>query len=147
MKKMYLLSVFLLSVLWANAQVDVEISPLPLIFKVYTLSVEVPAAKKLGINGDVYFTPGFSIIIDKGYIANLSFKYYFNPKGKIDRFHVGSFMGTGSELNLALGALIGYKFVSRKNIIFEIGFGLGQDLIKKVEAVTVYGKFHIGYRF
>ena len=47
---------------------------------------------------------------------------------------------------VGVGFLIGYKWISRKNILFEIGAGLGRSFTED-DYLLGYGKLHMGYRF
>lgn len=82
------------------------------------------------------------------FYGNLSGKYYFNPVFNIDGFHVGGYIG-GTESNLGIGFLLGYKFVAKSNILFEVGIGIGTNstFTEFSQKSLGYGKLHVGYRF
>lgn len=126
-----------------QAQVEVKLSPIPLLFGDVALSVEGGISESFGIDGDIY-------IGSEVFLANLSGKYYFNPYRGIDRFHVGAFIGYNNGFfsedsgEPGIGFLAGTKIVSRKNILFEVGFGVGRSF---GEGAILYGKLHMGYRF
>jgi hypothetical protein len=138
MKKLLFLALFALSMTRITAQTDIKISPVALLFETVAVSVESAVSENFGLDADGVFNAdiiGF----------NLSGKYYFNPKRRIDGFHVGAFVGNfGSEESVGIGFLAGTKILSRKNILFEIGLGLGRSFD---DGVVGYGKLHLGYRF
>ena len=110
--------------------------------------------------------------------ARLIGKYYFNPSKGCDKWNIGPYVkfqqangkgtdnsnNTSSEVSrtrFAVGFYTGYKWVSRKNIIFELGFGLGRAFVNKYKSddtslnladypvlnIDATGKLAIGYRF
>lgn len=135
MKNMVLFAVFVLSTQLLSAQVDVKISPIPLLFGVGAVSVEYALAPSWGLDADILAGADF-------FGANLSGKFYFDPQKGIDRFHVGAFIGD-LQGSVGLGFLVGTKIVSKKRILFEIGVGIGRTLD---DGVIGYGKLHLGYR-
>ena len=138
MKKI-LLAFFLTSYLvHAAAQTEVKISPLPLLFGGIAASLEFGTSRDFGIDADLYF-------IDGSGGGNVSAKYYLTPNYGLDQFHIGGFVGAREEA-VGVGFLIGYKWISRKNILFEIGAGLGRSFTED-DYLLGYGKLHMGYRF
>ncbi len=118
-----------------SAQTEIKLSPVPLLFGYVAASVEQGLSESFGVEGDVYFIEDFLG-------GSLSGKYYFEPARGIDKFHVGAFIGIQEAIGV--GFLLGYKWLSRKNVIFEIGAGVGRSFD---DGVIGYGKLHLGYRF
>ncbi|MCB0522875.1 MAG: hypothetical protein R3A50_01935 [Saprospiraceae bacterium] len=138
MKKLIIFLLALLSYSQIHAQAEVKISPVALLFEVVAISVETPVADNFGLDGDI-ITSFYG-----GFYANLSGKYYFNPKTRIDGFHIGAFLGGGTDTGVGLGFLLGYKLLSRNNVVFEVGAGVGRGI---EDSILGYGKLHVGYRF
>lgn len=136
MKKLFLLTTCLVLFIRLSAQTEIKLSPIPLLFGYVAVSVEQGIGPSFGLDGSFYYIEDVNGI-------NLAAKYYFNPEKGIDKFHVGAFVGA-QESAPGLGFLLGYKWVSTKNIIFELGAGLGRSFD---DEVLGYGKFHLGYRF
>ena len=83
-----------------------------------------------------------------GAIVYGSAKYYFNPKYGADRFYVGSYLGGARLLEangFGLGFMIGQKWVSSKNIVFDLAIGGGRDFTRGIGFLP-YAKVNIGYR-
>ncbi|MBL7826770.1 MAG: hypothetical protein JNJ57_09075 [Saprospiraceae bacterium] len=121
----------------ALAQTELKLSPIPLLFGYVALSVEQQINPSFGIDGDL-------LLLDGAFGANISGKYYFDPELGIDKFHIGGFLGAYQDAGLGIGFLAGYKWVSRKNVVFELGLGVGRGFDLDVIG---YGKLHVGYRF
>ena len=136
MKKLFFCLFFGFCAFRMSAQAELKISPVPLLFGYVAASFEYGFTKDFGLEADYYYFEDFNA-------AAISAKYYFNPGSSIDRFHVGAFIGA-AESAPGLGFLLGYKLVSRKNILFELGAGIGRSLD---DSGIGYFKFHIGYRF
>ena len=135
MKKLLLVFALLAYLSPLFAQTEVKLSPIPLLFGYVAASVEQGVSKSFGIEGDF-------ILIEDFIGGNLSGKYYFDPSKGIDKFHVGAFEGVHESIGI--GFLVGYKLVSRKNVLFEVGLGVGRGFD---DTVIGYGKLHLGYRF
>lgn len=118
-----------------SAQTEIKLSPFPLLFGFVAASVEQGVSASFGVEADIVF-------IEDYVGGNLSGKYYFEPERGIDKFHVGGFIGINETIGV--GFLLGYKWVSRKNVIFEIGAGVGRSFD---DGVIGYGRLHLGYRF
>lgn len=143
MKKLLLITLFIAAVSHVKAQFEIKISPIPLLFGGLALSAEGAINESVGLDGDLYVF-GSDFDFNNTFVGgNFSAKYYFDPAKGIDKFHVGIFAGV-QESAPGLGFLIGYKWVSRKNIVFEIGAGIGRSFDG---GALGYGKFHLGYRF
>jgi hypothetical protein len=138
MKKIWILPVFLLASLHhLNAQTELKVSPVALLFGGLAFSAEQQITPSFGLDADI-------LAAVDGFGANLSGKYYFDPQQGIDRFHIGIFAGGITDNGVGGGFLAGYKWVSSKRIVFEAGVGVGRTFDG---GITGYGKLHIGYRF
>ena len=136
MKKLLIAATFIFCFVRLNAQTEVKLSPIPLLFGYVAVSVEQQVNPDFGVDLDLY-------LIEDFFGGNLSAKYYFNPDRGIDKFHVGAFGGVQYE-SVGVGFLAGYKWLSRKNITFELGLGIGRSFD---DGAIGYAKFHLGYRF
>lgn len=138
MKKLLLLPLLLLASLHRmNAQTELKVSPVALLFGGLAFSAEKQINSSFGLDADI-------LAAVDGFGANLSGKYYFDPSQGIDRFHIGVFAGGITDNGIGGGFLAGYKWVSSKRIVFEAGAGVGRTFDG---GVTGYGKLHLGYRF
>jgi hypothetical protein len=138
MKKIWILPVFLLASLHhLNAQTELKVSPVALLFGGLAFSAEQQITPSFGLDADI-------LAAVDGFGANLSGKYYFDPQQGIDRFHIGIFAGGITDNGVGGGFLAGYKWVSSKRIVFEAGVGVGRTFDG---GITGYGKLHLGYRF
>lgn len=138
MKKILFFTAAFLCIQQLAAQTELKISPIPLLFGVGAISIEQGISESFGLDGDIILGEDF-------FGANLSGKYYFNPERGIDKFHIGAFFGTiGDENTPGIGFLAGTKLISRKNLLFEIGLGVGRNFDG---GGLFYGKLHLGYRF
>lgn len=138
MKKIWILLVFLLASLHhLNAQTELKVSPVALLFGGLAFSAEQQITPSFGLDADI-------LAAVDGFGANLSGKYYFDPQQGIDRFHIGIFAGGITDNGVGGGFLAGYKWVSSKRIVFEAGVGVGRTFDG---GITGYGKLHLGYRF
>lgn len=136
MKKTLLLLVCLAWLSRSFAQTEVKISPVPLLFGLVAVSVEQGFSPSFGADlGLAYYDEAFGV--------TLAGKYYFNPEDGIDKFHIGAFAAV-QDASPGIGFLVGYKWLSVKNVVFELGLGLGRSF---EGGVVGYGKFHVGYRF
>jgi hypothetical protein len=138
MKKIWILPVLLLTSLHhLNAQTELKVSPVALLFGGLAFSAEQQITPSFGLDADI-------LAAVDGFGANLSGKYYFDPQQGIDRFHIGIFAGGITDNGVGGGFLAGYKWVSSKRIVFEAGVGVGRTFDG---GITGYGKLHLGYRF
>lgn len=138
MKKIWILPVLLLASLHhLNAQTELKVSPVALLFGGLAFSAEQQITPSFGLDADI-------LAAVDGFGANLSGKYYFDPREGIDRFHIGFFAGGITDNGVGGGFLAGYKWVSSKRIVFEAGVGVGRTFDG---GITGYGKLHLGYRF
>ena len=179
MKKLLTLiaAVFTLSTAWS--QTELKINPIGALFSNPDLSAEFGVADNIGIEPYIGAS-WYKIAVDnndyksKGFGYGVNGKYYFSPEKGIDKFYAGLYLRGGSSNfksdssnanftrnRLSLGLSLGYKWVSRNNVVFEIGAGVGRKLFSKYsnESGTVdiskipllnldgYFKFAVGYRF
>jgi len=167
----------------------VTINPITIIFSGRAdVSAEFGVSNDFGVEGIVsYLTPNNLVLDAIGYdkgqglgIAALG-KYYFNPsEDGLDKFNVGAYtnyktialdakedademLPDGSRKALSAGLYLGYKSVSKRNIVFDIGFGVGRYFFNNYEEKTtgekidasdipflgtdLFGKIAVGYRF
>lgn len=123
-----------------NAQTDVSISPFGLLIPAFVGTVEIPIANSMGLEGYV-------LAVEGGGVVNLNARYYLTPKRGHDGFNIGMFVGGGTDLGVGPGFSFGYKTVSERGVIFDVGFGLGRSLTDDFGGPLPYGKLNFGYRF
>jgi len=155
MKKILLFSMFALFITSVDAQIDLKINPLGILFSSPDLSGEYAISEDIGVElsvGVIYGSVLGSGLLDEagrldksGYRIRLTGKYYFNPNRGIDKFFAGVYLGpksnkfSGNEdfygfdpgykrTGFTIGLLAGYKVVSDKGFLFEASFGLGRTL-------------------
>lgn len=147
MKKTFFSLLLVAAFFKTHAQFELKANPIALLFGAAGVAAEFPLSEDWGLEADV-------LIFDEGgWVYGLG-KYYFSPKYGADRFHIGAFAGSlfdtysGGESTFGIGFMLGYKVVSAKNFIFDVGLGGGRALINSdyFEALG-YGKLAIGYRF
>lgn len=166
---------FFFGLLCVNAQTELKINPLGLLFGSPDISAEFGLSNSTSIEPFVGFTSrtrglGSDDWKFTAVNAGASFKYFFNPRRGIDRFYAGAYtrFNTGSwkydneklgYQRLSLGLLIGQKWVSRKNIVFELAFGVGRAFINNLDEgssgesfdlifdLDIMGRLAVGYRF
>jgi len=136
MKKLMMSLVLMTSMYTLNAQFEVKVNPIALIFTSVNVSAEYLVNDNLGLELDALLLDG-----DGG--AYLTAKYYFNPQQGTDRFHVGIFTGAVAGTGIGLGFMLGTKIVSEKGVLFDVGLGLG----RATDGILPYGKLAVGYRF
>jgi Protein of unknown function (DUF3575) len=167
-----------------EAQVDVTASPINLLWGDYNLSGDFRIKENFSIEANVGYNRGdFFGLLDKreAIPVNLIGKYYFSPTLGADGFYVDGFLrfvsrnlqatATVDSLDsqkvdytakrLGLGFGLGYKVVSQKGFVFDIGTGIGRtlfqdnDLKSEDENVDLptwnrtvgFVRIGIGYRF
>ena len=166
------------------AQVDLQINPIGLLFSSVNVTAEFGLSQDFGLEGGIDYDFQNYDIEDLEYRNNaVGFraigKYYFRPEDGIDGWAIGAYTrfisGTSStdenagngrdevkNTKFAFGFYTGYKWISRKNIVFELGLGLGRNFVRKFEYedgsevdtsdipllnVDVMGRLSLGYRF
>ncbi len=167
----------------ATAQVEVKINPVGLLFSRVSANIEFIASDDFGIEGSPFIDFLSLDLGDDSKYKTFSFglmgagKYYFGPQDGADRFYAGAYLrykggkytvegGDESDsftrTRVALGLLTGYKWVSQKNVVFEIGFGLGRSIVDNIKTNDGFsediadipllnfdfiGRLAVGYRF
>lgn len=161
----------------ANAQIDVSVNPVGLLFGDFSVGADFALSENFSIEPQIGFgsnkigdTKGTNIGV------NAVAKYYFNPNRGADRFYGDVFLryinrnwnyednsgfADATSTRIGLGFGIGYKVVSSGGFVFDIGLGAGRALVdsNKYEDSTgiqedfdwpllmFQGKLGIGYRF
>jgi|SRR5699024_1087735 len=175
----YLYQLFLLVIISfpAYSQTDVSVNPIGLLFRSIDASIEQSLSESFGLEGSANFNfNSYNVLGDElnsnGFGIRALGKYYFKPEKGTDKFHIGPYARVGynsinfskdkvGNFRFAIGFYVGYKWVSQKNIIFEIGLGIGRAFINKYSSddssfnindwpdfnVDGTGKLAIGYRF
>ncbi len=145
-------SLFLLIVLFSinsqsNAQVEVKLNPPLALFGVFQLGIEFPFKNEFGFETEIVF-----LSIEENFGAGLIThgKYYFNPNFGSDKIYIGffagGFAGSGNKL-VGFGIEAGYKLIGKRNIVLEIGGGIGRGATEEGSSGFPYGRLLIGYRF
>lgn len=180
MKKLILpmLTLFcLLGTLNVHAQVDATLNPIGLLFGDFNVGADFALANNFSVELAVGIgTSKVNEVKGNNIPVNMVGKFYVSPKHGTDRFYVDAFLryvnrqwnyDDGADFvdytsnRFGLGFGLGYKAVSRKGFVFDIGFGVGRALIdnnvfkdnngnrEAVEwpSVMFLGKLGIGYRF
>ncbi len=179
MKKLLSLAIAVFVFTTAWSQTEIKINPIGVLFSSPDISVEFGVADNIGIEPYIGAS-WYNLTVDNtkykstGFGYGVNGKYYFSPEKGIDKFYAGLYLRGGSSNfksdtsnanftrnRLSLGLSLGYKWVSRNNVVFEIGAGVGRKLFSKYsnESGTVdvskipllnldgYFKFAVGYRF
>ena len=138
--KNFFLSIFLILGIHTSsqAQVDLQVNPITLLFGVAQISGEVIVKKNTGI--ELGLLGG-----DGGFGGTLVGKYYMTPKLGGDRFYIGGFLGAISEAGAGVGFVGGFKWLSAQGVNFELALGVGRGT-GDIE-IFPYGKLAVGYRF
>jgi hypothetical protein len=161
----------------AQAQVDLTVNPIGILFGDFSFGADFALADQFSIEAAIGF--GSNAILDvKGNNVPVTAigKYYFSPKNGADGFYADVFARyvyrqwnytdnsgfadfTTNRFGLGFGA--GYKVVSKGGFVFDVGLGAGRAILDK----NVYsdssgnredlnwpdlmfqGKLAIGYRF
>lgn len=175
----HLILLFFLTILTipAYSQTDITINPIGLLFKSINASAEQSLSESFGLEGSASFNfMSYDVLGEdlssRGFGIRALGKYYFKPEKGTDKFHIGPYARIGynsidysrdkvGNFRFAIGFYAGYKWVSQKNIIFEIGLGIGRAFVNKYSsrdttitiddwpdfAIDATGKLAIGYRF
>ncbi len=186
MKKTFFFIAFSVLVFNCQAQVDVKINPIGLLFSNANLAAEFGTNRfgvepSIGLSYDNPLLPdnNFSSI---GHSYGFKGKYYFKPQKDFVGLYTGMYLrgeqtdftsknsyvvATYSREFWAIGYVLGYKWVTKRNIVFDFDAGLGRKLMyKKTEPITNfngasiyetqsfespvldgYFRFAVGYRF
>lgn len=126
---------------------DISVNPILLLFEGAAFSGDYNINNDFAVGADLLVAAGGSIFYLNG-------KHYFSPKLGNDRWMVGSFAGfstanifTDESPGIGLGFFFGYKWVSRRNVTFELAYGVGRDFSGEAINLLPYFKANIGYRF
>ncbi|NOT37361.1 MAG: DUF3575 domain-containing protein [Saprospiraceae bacterium] len=181
MKKLTLLIFLCLTARFSFAQLDVSINPISILFESLDLSAEYGIKNDFGIDATLGYDFGKYDVGDvevknTGFGLRLIGKYYFKPDDGLDRWSIGPYVRVGTRsgkfddgvenysvtnFKFAVGFYTGYKWVSKKNIVFELGFGAGRAFVNKYTSdedsfdagdypglnFDVTGRLSLGYRF
>ena len=151
MKKLLFVALFFAAALNVQAQTELKINPLGILFSNPELSAEFAVNEHIGIEpsfGISYLklTIDNDVFKSSGFSYGVNGKYYFSPESGIDKFYAGiylrggasSFKGTGASAGdnlkrnrLGGGLSFGYKWVSSQNIVFDLGTGIGRKVFDK----------------
>lgn len=158
MKKILFIPILLFFFNTSQAQIDVKLNPLGILFSSPDLSVEYILNENFGIEatlGADFGNVAGSGLLDpeaqikkNGYKLRISGKYYFKPSNGGDRFYAGAYLGpraTGFSGNesfwgydpgyktsaFTVGILFGFKWAADNGLIFEIGAGGGRAFAQK----------------
>ncbi len=168
-----------------QAQVDVTTNPINLLFGNINAGADFKIQENFSLEANVAYSKGdYWGLVDKRETVpvNLIGKYYFNPKNGADGFYADAFAryvnrsitatynGDNESIpdkvnftrnQVGLGVGFGYKVVSQKGFVFDIGTGIGRALYHKdnlnvsdqdykvpslIKAMG-YFKIGLGYRF
>lgn len=142
MKKTFLIISVLFFSFQSKAQVEASINPFLLLNEVGAFGFDYNINDDFAVGLDLAFGRGGGAFYVNG-------RHYFNPRKGADRFLLGSFVGTAGNVGdggAGLGFFFGYKWISRRNITFELTGGLGRDFTGET-GVLPYGRLNVGYRF
>lgn len=130
-----------------EAQVDVQISPIGLLWGNLGLSADFVLQDNFSVEGQIGVGFGNEDIgLDYFSLPITAYgKYYFNPEDGADKFYADVFLrfvnrnysadddGTNlaeySQTRVGGGFGIGYKVVGNSGIVFDVGFGVGRAFI------------------
>jgi hypothetical protein len=180
--KLFALLVLILGAVSVNrshAQVDVTLNPIGLLFGDINAGIDFALGENISLEAVVGYGGASSNTFNLKY-NNLPvtgvFKYYFGPKLGADRFYADAFVrfvtrsATAEEgssyagytqTRLGGGIGVGYKAVSQKGLVFDIGLGFGRTVVNNLEykdsngiqetvdwpGIMIIAKLGLGYRF
>jgi len=139
------LTVFLLVGINSNTQAqgaELKFNPPLALFSFLQLSAEFPIGVDFGIEPEIVFGNGGGGILLHG-------KYYFRPDYGNDKVYISLITGGifADDTNAAaFGFGVGYKWIGKRNILFEIGLGVGRGT-GDLNFGVPYGRLMVGYRF
>lgn len=143
-------SIFILSFVFSfslqsNAQVEAKLNAPAALFGFFQIGLEFPIGTDFGVESELIF---IAIDGDVGGGLLVHGKYYFNPDYGADKIYIGVLtgaLGADGDGFAAFGFEAGYKWLGKRNILFEIGGGIGRATSDF--GVLPYGRFMLGYRF
>ncbi len=165
-----------------SAQLELKINPIGILFNSPDLGIEYVLTDDIGVEAIIGLdygnaTLGIADIERSGYKIRLAGKYYFSPQDGGDRFYAGLYLGPRSQTlsdsddtdgvdfgykisAFTAGAMVGFKWVSQRGILFEIGLGAGRAFGETIELndtnnteeIPTFGldfisRISVGYRF
>ncbi len=155
------------------AQTEIKINPLGLFFGLASVDAEFGVSDAIGIEpGLTYNSFKIGDYKTSGFGVRVLGKYYFN-EDELKGWSGGVYMRFGSntlELDtdkvkntvFAGGIMFNYKWVTKRNIIFELGLGAGRNFVNNYSDndnistdlseipllnIDIPARFSIGYRF
>lgn len=184
MNKLFLFFIGIFSFTILNAQGEVRINPVGLLFGSPDLSGEYIVSPDFGAELTMSLETGTWGVVTyddyeakkSGFGVMLAGKYYFSPEDDADRFYAGLYMRNKSyavdsdedgyvygykRSSTSAGLILGYKWVSHRNVVFEIGAGFGRAFSDKITwtnedgsdnldmsiRVDAFSRLAVGYRF
>lgn len=145
----------------ASAQFELKTNPIGMLFSRPELAIEYGVGPSFGLEGTLllnlgkYQIDGSNYDLDKSTNMILRGKYYLKPDAGIDRWYTGVYTkyqkGKGKAFDssnyrqdiktsrFAIGFLLGYKWVSKHNVAFELNAGLGRIIMANVHYSDVRG--------
>lgn len=182
-KKILSIGVFMIIVTYGFSQFEIKTNPISML-----VFGSVPVSAEYVINDNIGTEVTFSYLYQffgeeiNGFSGKALLKYYFGPNIGGDRFygaaylHFSGFSGEDTDMNpdtyedvtstykyneMGLGFAIGFKWVSEKGILLDIGGGVGRNFIGGYEynnpeypiskddfmPINFLGRLSIGYRF
>jgi hypothetical protein len=160
MKKVIILVIVIIGITnVSKAQLEVTTNPIGLLMEAYTLSVDYNINEKFSFGLEGAFV---NIESEMNFFYGTAKFHPFSTEKGSNRFYIGVFSGQSSYKDynyykptlsrtvtqVGVGFMAGYKAVSRRNIVFDLGIGLGKgwgsdDWIQ----LLPYLKINLGYRF
>lgn len=163
--------VALLALIWSGgflaktqAQVDVTVNPIGLLFGDLNLGVDVGITPSFSMEATVGYGGGGDDFTNLKYLSipvNLLGKYYFSPKLGADRFYADLFLryvsrnysaddgGTTyaeyTQTRFGLGIGAGYKVVSKGGLVFDIGLGFGRAIVDNTKVESEGDEYEIDW--
>ncbi len=172
---------FAFSAVRMNAQIDVTINPLALLFGNINVGADFALSEDFSIEGNIGYASsksnlGSGDVKYTGIPVQAVGKYYFNPDKGADKFYGAAFLryvsrgykyddnssfADFSQSRFGAGIGVGYKTVSKSNIVFDFGFGVGRVIVDNTKYEDDQGnqedfslpgliidvKLGVGYRF
>lgn len=150
MKKFIVFALFAFAFLeTTNAQIELKINPIGLLFNSPDISGEYIVNEDIGVEfgigleyGNAALDLGQSDLKKSGFSVFAAGKYYFSPDEGADKFYAGAYLrprtrkytdndNDGFDYGyknsaFAVGVLVGYKWIGSRGILFELGVGLGR---------------------
>lgn len=138
----------------SNAQVDVTINPVGLLFADLSVGADFAVADNISIEATLGYGSGKNDVANLKWGSipiNLVGKYYFNPEKGANGFYADvfarfvnrSYKADGNtdsaeytQTRFGLGFGAGYKVVSNGNFVFDIGLGLGRVVVDNTKFET-----------